>query len=223
MNMWGTVFSHQDIARLSHDFVAVIAHSNPDHGEGDFIMGGKTQHLCKVYDVPTCEAHVAMAGALQKKNLLSGARGTPTHIIYNPNDLTEISRSNYQSVSQIEDAIAAAQKVLGKPITWKEFSKLTKSLDDAEAALAEEEFRDALKAMKGFDAKGLTGLETRAGSINERILEGGRAKLEEGRKLLAENEAGKALKIFRDVMRDFKGTDLEAEAKDLLAEAKSAE
>lgn len=219
--MWQTVFRHQDIAKLSHDFVAVVAHSNPDHGEGEFIVGSKVQHSCKIYDLPTCKSHEDMRNALSQRDLLKGVRGTPTHIIYNPHDLTEISRSNYQSVSDIEDAMAGAQKVLGKPITWKEFSKLQKSLDDAEEALAEEKFRNAFKALKGFDAKGMTGLVTRSEALIEKIMAAGQAKLDEGSKLLEEGEAGKALKIFRNVARDFKGTDLEDVAKDLIAKAKA--
>ncbi len=109
--MWGTVFSHQDITKLSHDFVAVIAHGNPDHGEGEFVMGGKVQHLCKVYDVPTCKSHEDMRNALSQKQPLKDVRGTPTHILYNAKDMTEISRSHSQSVGQMESSIVAAQKV----------------------------------------------------------------------------------------------------------------
>jgi hypothetical protein len=221
--MWKTVFSHKDIVKLSYDFVAVVGHSNPDHGEADFSVAGKKTHLCNVYNLPSCQAHETMASALTQKNLLPDVRGTPTHIIYNAKDMTEISRSNSQSVSSMEDSIVAAQKVIGKPITWKVFSKMQKSLDEAEVAIAEGDFRKASKALKGFDAEGMPSLEQRAEKLAASILEAGNARLEEARGMIAEGRKADALQILRDITRDFSGTELADEAKKLMVEAKQEE
>jgi hypothetical protein len=218
--MWKTVFSHKDIIKLSYDMVAVVGHSNSDHGEGDYNVGGQKEHLCSVYNLPSCKVHEDMARALQAKNLLPGVTGTPTHIIYNPKDLTEISRSHSQSVSQLEDAIAEAQKILGKPVTWKAFSKMEKDLDEAEKFIAEGDFRKAERALKGFDPEGLESLKQRAEKLNAAITEAGNAKLEEARGLLAEGDKSGAIKILRHITREFSGTDIADEAKKLMAEAK---
>ena len=221
--MWKTVFSHKDIIKLSHECVAVVGHSNPDHGEADFNVGGKKTHLCNVYNLPSCKSHEDMRMALSQKNLLPGVRGTPTHIIYNAKDMTEISRSHSQNVSGMEDSIAAAQKVLGKPISWKKFSKMQKSLDEAEAFIAEEDFRKASRALKGFDANGMESLEQRAELLRASIIEAGNARIEEAKAKLEEGDKSGALKLLRNISRDFSGTELADEAKKLMAEAKRQE
>jgi hypothetical protein len=218
--MWKAVFFHKDIVKLSYDFVAVVAHGNSDHGEADFKVSGQKVHSCSVYSLPDCKTHEDMRNALAQKSLAKDVSGTPTHIIYNPKDMTEISRSHFQSVSQMTDSIAEAQKIIGKPITWKAFSKMTKSLDEAEKFIAEEDYRKAAKALKGFDAEGMASLEQRAEKLRGAITEAGTAQLEKAREMLAEGNKSGALKLLRDIARDFAGTDLEDEAKTLMVEAK---
>ncbi len=218
--MWETVFSHKDIIKLSHEFVAVVGHSNPDHGEADFNVGGKKTHLCKVYNLPSCKSHEDMRMALSQKNLLPGVRGTPTHILYNPGDMTEISRSNSQTVSGMEDSIHAAQKVLGKPVTFKVFSKMRKSLVEAEAYIAEEDFRKASRALKGFDANGMESLAQRAETLQASLLSAGNAQVAQAQARLDEGDKSGAIKILRNINRDFAGTEVADEAKTLMAEAK---
>jgi hypothetical protein len=211
-----TVFPSKDLAKLSHEFVAVIGHGSPDHGEGDFVVKGEKKHLCNIYDLPDCKAHEAMAAALQRKGLLKDVRGTPTHIIYNPHDLTEISRAHYMAVSQIEDAIAEAQKVLGKPVRWREYEKMRSTLDAARGFVAEKDYRKALKELKGFDAGSMTNLESEAKAIHEEILEAGRAIVAEAKDLIENGDKDKAKGLLRDAKRDFAKTEVEEEAKTLL-------
>ncbi len=218
--MWKTVFSHQDIIKLSYEFVAVVGHSNPDHGEADYRVAGKKTHLCNVYNLPSCKSHEDMRNAMSRKNLLPGVRGTPTHILYNPKDMKEISRSNTQSVGQMEDSIAAAQKIIGKPVTWKAFAKMRKSLDEAEAFIAKENYRKASRALKGFDAGGMASLSERAEKLRRAITEAGNAQLEQAREMLAEENKSGALKLLRTISRNFSGTEIADEAKKLMALAK---
>jgi FimV-like protein len=210
-----TVFPSKDLAKLSFDFVAVIGHGSPDHGEGDFVVKGEKKHLCNIYDLPDCKAHEAMAAALQRKGLLKDVRGTPTHIIYNPHDLTEISRAHYMAVSQIEDAIAEAQKVLGKPVRWREYEKMRTTLDTARGLIQEKDYRKALKELKDFDAAGMDNLEAEAKALNEQIVEAGHALLDEAKALIESGDHKKAKDLLRDVKRDFAKTDVEDEAKTL--------
>ncbi len=221
--MWKTVFSHKDIIKLTYEFVAVVAHGNPDHGEADFNVGGKKTHLCKVYNLPSCKTHEDMRVALSQKRMGTDVRGTPTHIIYNPRDMTEISRSHSQSVGQMEDSIHAAQKVLGKPVTWKVFSKMRKSLDEAEAYIAEDDFRKASRALKGFNANGMESLELRAETLRASIVEAGNARLEEAQAKLDEGDKSGAIKLLRNISRNFAGTEVADEARKLMAEAKRQE
>lgn len=218
--MWKTVFFHKDIVKLSYDFVAVVAHGNSDHGEADFRVGGEKVHSCSVYSLPNCKTHENMRNALVQKGLAKDVAGTPTHILYNPNDMTEISRSHYQSVSQMEDSIAEAQKIIGKPVTWRAFSKMTKSLDEAEKFIAEEDYRKAGKSLKGFDAEGMASLEARAEKLRGAITEAGTAQIEKARAMLDEGDKSGALKLLRHIAREFSGTDLEEEAKTMMVEAK---
>jgi hypothetical protein len=211
-----TVFPHKDLAKLSFEFVAVIGHGSPDHGEGDYVVKGEKKHLCGIYDLPDCKSHEAMASALQQKGLLKDVRSTPTHIVYNPHDLTEISRTHYMAVSQIEDAIAEAQKTLGKPVRWKDYEKMRSTLSAARGFLAEKDFRKALKELKGFDAGGVTDLEAEAKALHEEILEAGRAIVARAKELIEAGEADKAKDLLHDVRRDFAKTEVEAEAKELL-------
>ena len=52
-----SVFAHKDMAKLSNEFVPVIAHSRPNHGEGEFIIIPRgVEHL----PVADEEAHVLM-------------------------------------------------------------------------------------------------------------------------------------------------------------------
>jgi hypothetical protein len=161
-----------------------------------------------------------MRMALDRKGLLKGARGTPTHIIYNPNDMTEISRSHRQTAGQMKDSLIAAQKVIGKPITWKSFSKMTKSLDEAEEHIAEEDYRKAARSLKGFDANGMQSLEERAAQLRAQIQEAGEAQLEKAREMLEAGDKSGALKLLRTIAREFSKTEIEKEAKKLIAEAK---
>ena len=108
--MIGTVFLNKDAVRISHECVTVIAHGNTDHGEGEWVVGREKEHLCNIYDLPTCKAHEDLRTALGQKGLLKDVRGTPTHIIYNPHDLTELARTHHMTLGKIEDAIAEAQK-----------------------------------------------------------------------------------------------------------------
>ena len=210
-----TVFPSKDLAKLSFEFVAVIGHGSPDHGEGDFVVKGEKKHLCNIYDLPDCKAHEAMASALQQRGLLKDVRGTPTHIIYNPNDLTEISRAHYMAVSQIEDAIAEAQKTMGKPVRWREYEKMRTTLDTVRGFLAEKDYRKAQKELKGFDAAGMTNLESEAKKLNEEILEAGRALVAQAKDLIEAGDKSKAKDLLREVKRDFAKTEVEEEAKTL--------
>lgn len=218
--MWKTVFSHKDIIKLSYDFVAVVGHGNTAHKEHDYVVHGKKEHLCEIYDLPSCKCHEDMRMTLSQKNLLPGVKGTPTHILYDPHTMKEISRANFQSVSAIEDMIAAGQRQLGKPITWKAFSKIRKKLDDAKEQAADGDYRKALKSLKGFDAEGIKSLEAEAKALADSIDEAGRKMLEEGRKLLEAGDSNGALKVLREADREFSGTDISKEAKKLIAEAK---
>ncbi|MEN8149951.1 MAG: hypothetical protein ABFS86_09015 [Planctomycetota bacterium] len=208
------------MAKVSREFVAVIAHNRPSHGEGDHVVAGKKKHLCNIYDVSSCKSHEDMSKALQGKNLLKGVRGTPTHIIYNPGTLEEISRSHRQSASQIEDSIKVAQKQLGKPVTWKDFSKMKSTLDDAQAKLAAKDYRGALKALKGYKSKGMKSLDARAKSLREEIMAAGQALIDEAKKLLEEGDKAGAQKLLRKVTKGFSGTDLQKEAQALLKKCK---
>jgi FimV-like protein len=208
------------MAKTSREFVAVIAHGRPNHGEGDHIVGGKKQHLCNIYDVSTCKAHENMSSALSQKGLLKGVRGTPTHIIFNPHTLEELARSNYQSASQIEDSIQVAQKSLGKPVTWKDFSKMKSTLDDAQAKLEEKDYRGARKALKGYKSKGMKSLDARAKSLNDKIMAAGQALIDEAKKCLDAGDKKKAQEHLREVTKGFSGTDLQKEAQNLLKECK---
>jgi hypothetical protein len=218
--MIGTVFLHKDAVRVSHECVAVIAHGNADHGEGEWVVGRKKQHLCNIYDLPSCKAHEDLRQAMAEKGLLKGVRGTPTHIIYNPHDLSELARTHHMTLGKIEDAIAEAQRTLGKPVTWREYSKAREDLEEAKAHFEEQDYRKAMKSLKGFDSRGLEGLEAEAEKLRADLLAAGEAKIEEARRLIESGENKAAIKILREVSRDFSGTDLAKTAKELIAEAK---
>jgi TolA-binding protein len=215
-----SVFPHKDLAKLSYDFVPVIAHGNPDHGEGDFIYGKKKTHLCKIYDVPNCKAHSDMGSELSRRGLLKGVRGTPTHIMFNPHDLSEISRAHGMSVGQIEDAVEDAQKKLGKPIRYKDFQKMRKALDEVKASIEKGDYRKALKGLKSFDAKGLKSLEAEAKKLSEETMDAGGKMIEAAEAALEAGDKKKAGKLLKDVTRHFSGTDLAKKAKSLLDQMK---
>lgn len=215
-----TVFPHKDLAKLSYDFVPVIAHGNPDHGEGDFVVKGKKTHLCKIYDVASCELHTNMAPELSKRGLLKGVKGTPTHIMFNPHDLSEISRAHGMSVGQIEDAVKDAQKQMGKPVRYKDFQKMRKILDEAKAQVEKGDYKKALRAAKGFDAKGMKSLEAEAKAIETAVMEAGKKLLEEAKAALESGDEKQASKILKELTREFSGTDIGKEAKTLLESTK---
>jgi len=215
-----SVFSHKDLTKLSYEYVGVMSHNRPNHGEGEFLVKGEKKHLCNIYDISSCESHEKMSSALSAKNLLKDVRATPTHIWYDPNTLEEIGRANYMNVSQIEDAIEAAQKKLGKPVRHKDFSKMRETLDDAKAKLAEKDYRGALRALKGFDAKGMKSLEAEAKALNEEIVKAGKSLIEEAKKALEKGDTKEAQKLLREVTKGFGGTDLAEEATELLKKAK---
>ena len=215
-----TVFFHKDIGRISREFVAVVAHSNPDHGEGDWIVGRSREHLCNIYDLPSCRSHEEMRTELSKRGLLKGANSTPTHIIYNPHDLSELARTHFMTAKNFEDKNAEAQKVLGKPVRWKHFAKARGTLDEARTLLETEDYRKCLRALKGFDAMGMKGLQSEAEKLEADVLATGEARLEEARGLIDGGEAGKAIKLLRGVSRDFAGTEAAKTAKALIARAK---
>lgn len=215
-----TVFSHKDAFAVSHEFVSLVAHGNTDHPQGEYLMGGRKMHLCGIYDLPDCKAHEDMRAVLGRKDLLKGVAGTPAHIFYNPHDLTELSRANYMSLKDFEDHAAAAQKVLGKPITWREWTKLRKPLEAARELLAKEDYRKALRELEDFDPQGRESLTAEGEALRGEILAAGRARLDEAKALLEQGENGKALKILRDVSRDFPDTEVGEEAKKLIPQAK---
>ncbi|MHC4469383.1 MAG: hypothetical protein ACYTDY_10280 [Planctomycetota bacterium] len=215
-----TVFSHKDLAKFSLEFVPVMAHGNPDHGEGDFVVGGKKMRLCRIYDLPNCKSHADMRGAVAQRGLLKGVGGTPTHVIYNPHDLTEISRANYMNVSQIQDSINDAQKKMGKPVRYKDFQKMRKTLDDVKAAADKADYRKALRGLKSFDAKGMKSLADEAEKLRGKIMEAGKKMLEDAKAALEAGEKKQAGKLLKDVTRHFAGTDLAKEAKTLLDRTK---
>lgn len=210
-----SVFPSKDLAKLSFDFVAVIGHQNSDHGEHEYYFQGEKKHLCAIYDLPDCKAHEEMARALSQKGLLKGVRGTPTHILYNPHDLTEISRAHSMSVSQIEDAVAEAQKKLGKPVRWREYSKMRETLDATAGYIAEKEWRKAVKELRDFDAEGMKNLEAEAAKLKQQILDAGNAMLDEARAAIEAGDDHKAREILRDARRDFDRTEIEDKAKEL--------
>ncbi len=216
-----TVFSHKDAARVSHEFCSVVGHGGTNHPNADFMVGGQKTHLCGIYDLPDCKSHEEMSGTLSQRGLLKDVRGTPTHILYNPHDLTEISRAHGMTLGNIEEAVAAAQKVLGKPVPWKEYQKILKPLEDAKTAFAAGDARKALKALGDFDPKGVEALKTQADALRAEIFAAGEKRLEEAKGLIEQGEKAKALKILRDVAADYAGTDVADKAKELIPQAKT--
>ena len=218
--MIGSVFLSKDMAKVSQEFVAVIAHGRPNHGEGEHIVNGQKKHLCNIYDVSTCKSHEDMSAALQRKNLLKGVRGTPTHITYNPHTLVEISRAHGMNSGSIEKMIEGAQKTLGKPVRYKDFAKMRKTLDDAKAKLEKKDYRGAFKALKGYKSKGMKSLDAEAKSLKEEIMAAGQALVDEAKKAIESGDKKGAQKLLREVTKGFSGTDLAKEATKLLKEAK---
>ena len=215
-----TVFSHKDLAKLSYEFVPVIAHGTTDHASGEYIIGREKKEMCGIYDVASCKQHEAMVQALSAKQMLKGVKGTPTHIIFNPHDMSEISRAHGMTVGNIEDAIAEAQKKLGKPVRYKDFVKMRETLDSASKLIEAKDYRGALRALKGFDAGGMKGVEAEAEGLNARIVKDGEEMLAQARELIDAGETDKALKTLKEVGRQFSGTEIAKKAKALQAEAK---
>jgi hypothetical protein len=218
--MIGSVFLSKDMAKPSHEFVAVVAHNRPNHGEGDHIVHGKKVHLCNIYDVSSCKAHEDMAAALQKKNLLKGVRGTPTHIVYNPHTLEELDRTHGMSASQVENQIEKAQKKLGKPVRWREYMKMREPLDKAKEELADQDYRGALRALDDFEAKEMKSLSAEAESLKEEIMAAGKKLLSKAKEALEAGDKKEAQKLLREVKKNFGGTELDEEATKLLKESK---
>jgi hypothetical protein len=218
--MVGAVFFHKNAVKVSHEFCAVVGHGNTDHANGDYVVGGKKTHLCSIYDMPDCSIHEKMREELGRRDLLKGVTGTPTHIFYNPKDMTELSRFHSASMSQIETALATAQQALGKPVTWKEYAKIRKSLDEARTACEAGENRKALKALFDFDAKGMENLKSEAELLKGQVMAAGEKSIGEAIGLIEAGEKAKALKILRMVLADFAGTDLADKARELIPQAK---
>ena len=218
--MIGTVFLHKDAAKVSREFVAVVAHGNTSHASGEYVYGGEKREMCGIYDLEDCSVHENLRQAVSQKGLLKGVGGTPTHIIYNPHDLSEISRYHGANLGKIEDTVKEAQKVLGTPVTWKQFSKLRATLDDASELIAAEDYRKAIKALDGFEPGTMKGLAEEAAELEAGILAAGEKLLDEARTLIEAEEKPKALKILRTVSRDFAGTEVGEAAKELIPQAK---
>jgi hypothetical protein len=215
-----TVFPSKDMAKLSYEFVAVIGHQNSDHGEGDFYYEGEKKHLCNLYDLPNCKVHEQMAVELQRRGLLKGVTGTPTHIIYDPHTLKELSRFHYMSTSQIKDAIEEAQKKLGRPVRWHDYMKLEATLDKVEKLIGDKDYRKALRELKDYDPGEMKNLKAKAESLQKKIMDAGKAMLEEAKKALEANDTKKVHDLVRDIRREFPRTDLADAAKDLLSKLK---
>ena len=218
--MIGSVFLSKDMAKPSQEFVAVVGHNRPNHGEGEHIVNGQKKHLCNIYDVSSCKSHENMAQALQQKNLLKGVRGTPTHITFNPHTLEEISRAHGMTSGSIEKMIEEAQKKLGKPVRYKDFAKMRETLDDAKAKFEKKDYRGALKVLKGYKSKGMKSLDAESKTLKEEIMAAGQALIDEAKKALETGDKKEAQKLLREVTKGFSGTDLAKEATKLLKEAK---
>ncbi|MCU0727495.1 MAG: hypothetical protein MUE73_17190 [Planctomycetes bacterium] len=218
--MVGAVFFHKDAVRVSHEFCAVVGHGNTEHANGDYAVAGKKVHLCSIYDLSDCSEHEKMREELSRRDLLKDVKGTPTHIFYNPKDMTEISRFHSASMSQIENALEIAQKAMGKPVVWKEYQKIRKSLDEAKTAFEAGERRKALKALGDFDPKGMESLKGEAEVLKGQILAAGEKSIEEAVSLIETGDKAKALKILRAVLADYAGTDLAEKARELIPQAK---
>jgi predicted negative regulator of RcsB-dependent stress response len=152
--------------------------------------------------------------------MLEGVNVTPTHIVYDPRDLKEISRANTMSAKQIEDAIAEAQKKIGKPVRWREYSKLRETLDAASKYVGEKDWRKALKELRDFDPGEMKNLATEADALRKQILDAGRARLDEAKAAIEAGDTKKAGEVLREVRRDFGGTEIEDQAKELQATLK---
>lgn len=218
------VFPSKDMTKLSFDMVAVIGHTDDGHTEGDYIVNGEKKHMCGIYDLPDCQSHKQMAQALSQKGLTPGMRGTPTHWIFNPHDLSkEISQAHGMSSSQIENAIAEAQKAIGKPVLWKDYAKMVKAIDEAKRLIAEKDYRKALAELKDLDPKGLANIEAEKTALTEQVLEAGRARVKEAEELIDSGDVAAAKKILLSVRTEFGRTPVEDEAKALLDKLKDEE
>lgn len=215
------VFPSKDMVKLSMDFVAVIAHNDDGHTEGDYIVNGEKKHMCGIYDLPDCQSHKQMAQAVSQKGLAPGMRGTPTHWIFDPKDLsTPLHTAHSMSASQIEDAIAEAQKKIGKPVLWKDYSKMSKAIEETKRLIAEKDYRKALAELKDLDPKGLANIEAEKKALTEQIFEAGRALLKEAEELIDGGDVAAAKKILLSVRSEFNRTPVEDEASALLDKLK---
>jgi hypothetical protein len=212
-----SVFSSKDLAKLSYEFVPVIAHGNTDHPSGEYILGREKKHLCGIYDVSDCKVHEQMVQALSSHHMLNNVGGTPTHIIFNPHDMSEIARYHGMAVKNIEDAIEEAQKQLGKPVRYKTYVKLRETLDEAAGLVKEKKYRSALRQLKGFDPEGMKGMQAEAEGLMAQVLEAGEKMLEEAKGHIDAGEKEAAEKLLKEVSREFSGTDVADKAKELKA------
>jgi len=215
-----SVFSHKTLTKFSFEFVPVMAHRTTDHKSGEYMVNGKKRQMCGIYNLDTCKEHETMSGELSRKNLLKGVRGTPTHIIYNPHSMEELGRAHGMSAGQIEDMVKGAQKKMGKPVAYKDFSKLKATLDDAKAKLEKKDYRGAMKALKGYKSKGMKSLDDQAKTLKEEIMAAGKSLIDEAKKALEAGDKKGAKKFLREVTKGFSGTDLAKEAQGLLKQTK---
>lgn len=217
----------------NENIVVVIGHSEENHPTEFEDDKGKMQPGCPLYRGMTCEEHRAIA-----RECGSPAEGIPavkntgrmpnTWLVSPSGEVTAFEPADQQSAGKIEDIITEAQKAAGKHLTWKKYGKYRESFQAIDAALGENELKDALKELKKIekDSKKLPDamnaeIDKRVEALNAKAVEAleaikagddVKAALKEGNKL--KTAVGARLKRgYLPVVEDIKAWLKEAKAK----------
>jgi len=106
-----------------------------------------------VYPGLTCEQHRAIprecSNPPEGMPKLTSTNLMPNSWFVTPDGtVTQVESSAQQVAGKIQDLVVAMEKDVGKPLTWKKYTKYLAAFETSDKALADGKLKDAIKALQ---------------------------------------------------------------------------
>jgi hypothetical protein len=203
------------------DMVPCISHHKKTHGESEVVVDAKkktTRKSCEKYPSIPCEVHDAFGGTgLQTSytpaSFICGPDGAP---LQKPDDQKGWDRS----VGSLTKKLQEIQQKLGKPYPRAQYDKAVKDLSDADEDIAAGKFEKAVKAVVKLSEDKKIPAAMHDGRIKQKLdaLEAKGGELLEEAKGKKDSAKEDALKLAKQVAKDFKGLECAKAAAELVKE-----
>lgn len=218
--MESSALSDKKVLAQAKLFVAVMAHSEDQHGTEEIQVGREKKTVCKLFKNITCDEHKACQRSAVSK-FMKGNYGTPTTVFCNPKGEELSRRAGSMGASEfLKKMEESLGKVPGQKIHKDYWNLAKKYIEAGDKELEAGNYKKAISAYKKVVKMKQKPLQALGKEAMQKVAEKGDEMIEEAKELIDDGEKKAATKLLNKIKKAFRGTDASKEAAKLLKSIK---